>query len=231
MLSSHAPTATRHSEAEKCEENALKHQRTNARVRCISLRGERAGLAVCAVFLLTGILLGNAAATRCAADAGDELRRYLASFLALRTEGLPSARTVCGTLWCFLRAPAAVFLLGFASLGIVLIPCVCALQGFLFSFSLVSFAAALGHGGFFALAVLFAARCLVVLPCTLLLSGTAMETSCALAALSLGSGKRARPVERGRRGVLRFGKVCVCLLLGAAAELWLAARLLPLLLR
>lgn len=230
MLSSRVLTNRRRFGSGNCEEIALNCKRTGTRVRCISLRGARMGLAVSAAFFLIGILLGHGAAQRCAASAAAELERYLESFLALRTEAAPSFRAVSETVLCFLRAPAAVFLLGFASLGIVLIPCVCALQGFLFSFSLFCFAAALGRDGFFALAVLFAARLLVVLPCTMLLSGEAMETSYVLAALSLGGGKRARPADSGRRRFLRFGKVCVCLLLAAAAELWLSARILPLLL-
>lgn len=198
-----------------------------ARVRCISLHGIGTGLP--ATFFLVGVLFGHAAATRCAQPLGEELARYLEDYLALHTERGLSLTVLLETLGCFFRAPTAVFLLGFASVGVVLIPCVCALQGFLFSFSLFCFSAALGRSGFFILAALFAARLLVVLPCTLLLGGAAMETSYALAALSLGHGKRARSVSYGRRCWIRFGKVCVCLLLGAMAELWLAMRVLPLL--
>lgn len=207
----------------------MKHKRMAARVRCISLHGASAGLLVSAAFFLLGVLLGHAAAVCCAQPLGEELACYLDALLALRTERAISFSALFETLGCFFRAPAAVFLLGFASLGVVLIPCVCALQGFLFSFSLFCFSAALGRSGFFVLAVLFAARLLVVLPCMLLLGGASMETSYALAALSLGQGKRVRGVTCGRRAWLRFGKVCVCLLFGAMAELWLAARILPLL--
>lgn len=204
----------------------MKHNRMAARVRCVSLRGASVGLVISALFFLLGILLGHAAAQRCAEPLGEELSRYLASYPALRAERAASPAAILGTLGCFFRAPTAIFLLGFASLGVLLIPCVCALQGFLFAFSLFCFSSALGQGGFFALTALFAPRLFVVLPCTLLLAGAAMESSCALASLSLGRGKRVKGIERGW---LRFGKVCVCLLLGAMAELWLAARILPLL--
>lgn len=207
----------------------MKHDRMAARVRCISLHGANAGLLVSAAFFLFGVLLGHAAAMRCAPTLGEELSRYLEELLALRAERAVSASAALETLGCFFRAPVAVFLLGFASLGVVLIPCVCALQGFSFAFSLFCFSSALGRSGFFVLVALFAARLLVVLPCTLWLGGAAMETSYALAALSLGRGKRTRSVTYGRRCWMRFGKACVCLLLGAMAELWLAARILPLL--
>ena len=74
-----------------------------------------------------------------------------------------------------------------------------------------------------------AVRLLVVLPCTLLLGSAAWESSCALAAVSLGKGKQSR-VTYGRAYWLRFGKAFVCLCFGAALELWLVPRFLALLL-
>lgn len=160
---------------------------------------------------------------------GDELRRYLDSYLALRTAGELSSATVWQTLGCFFRASAAVFLLGFASIGVVLIPLVCASQGFLYAYALACFAAGLGREGFFLLPILFAVRLLVVLPCTLLLGSAAWDTSRSLAAAALGKGKRSR-VTYGRAYWSRFGKACVCLCFGVALELWLVPRLLTLLL-
>ena len=141
---------------------------------------------------------------------GGELRRYLEGYLALRIEGAPSSAAVWQTMVCFFRASAAVFLLGFASVGVALIPAVCAAQGFLYAYSLLCFASGLGQDGFFLLPVLFALRLMLVLPCTLLLGSAAWETSRGLAALSVGGGKRAKGVTYGKRYWSRFGmRVCV----------------------
>ena len=204
----------------------MKRGKTRAPILCVGLP---ISMLLPAAFFLLGALLGGAVSARGAEAMGEELRRYLDSYLALRAAGGLSSAAVWQTLGCFFRASAAVFLLGFASLGIALIPFVCAAQGFLYAYALACFAAGLGREGFFLLPVLFAVRLLVVLPCTLLLGSAAWESSCALAAVSLGKGKQSR-VTYGRAYWLRFGKAFVCLCFGAALELWLVPRFLALLL-
>ena len=184
-----------------------------------------------AAFFLLGAVLGGMVAARGASAMGGELRRYLEGYLALRIEGAPSSAAVLQTMVCFFRASVAVFLLGFASIGVALIPAVCAAQGFLYAYSLLCFASGLGQDGFFLLPVLFVLRLMLVLPCTLLLGSAAWETSRGLAALSVGGGKRAKGVIYGKRYWSRFGIACVCLFFGAALELWFIPRILSLLLR
>ena len=184
-----------------------------------------------AAFFLLGAVLGGMVAARGASAMGGELRRYLEGYLALRIEGAPSSAAVWQTMLCFFRASVAVFLLGFASVGVALIPAVCAAQGFLYAYSLLCFASGLGQDGFFLLPILFALRLMLVLPCTLLLGSAAWETSRGLAALSVGGGKRAKGVTYGKRYWSRFGIACVCLFFGAALELWFIPRILSLLLR
>ena len=74
-----------------------------------------------AAFFLLGAVLGGTVAARGASAMGGELRRYLEGYLALRIEGAPSSAAVLQTMVCFFRASAAVFLLGFASIGVALI--------------------------------------------------------------------------------------------------------------
>ncbi len=101
-----------------------------------------------AAFFLLGAVLGGMVVARGAAAMGGELRRYLEGYLALRIEGAPSSAAVWQTMVCFFRASVAVFLLGFASVGVALIPAVCAAQGFLYAYSLLCFASGLGQDGF-----------------------------------------------------------------------------------
>lgn len=209
----------------------MKQRRTAARLRCVSLRKIPLSMLALAAFFLLGAVLGGMVAARGASAMGGELRRYLEGYLALRIEGAPSSAAVWQTMVCFFRASVAVFLLGFASVGVALIPTVCAAQGFLYAYSLLCFASGLGQDGFFLLPVLFALRLMLVLPCTLLLGSAAWETSRGLAALSVGGGKRAKGVTYGKRYWSRFGIACVCLFFGAALELWFIPRILSLLLR
>ena|GEM_PF-104767 len=172
------------------------------------------------LFLFSGILAGYAFSARFSGGAGSELRRYLESWLTLPPERSVSSETAFRTAVCFFRAPVLAFLLGFASIGVVGLPILFAAQGFLLSFSLCSFAGALGRESFLALPALFAIRLLFVLPCTLLLGAAALDKAGALAALSLG-GKRERPPTYGTAYWYRFALCCVCLLIGSALELWL----------
>ena len=135
-------------------------------------------------------------------------------------------RALGETLLCYFRAPGIVFLLGFASIGIVAVPLVCACQGFLLSYSLFCFALSLGRGSFPLLLALFGIRLLAVLPCTLLLGNASLDKSRALLSLSLGGGGRGRAVSYGSAYWYRFGICCVCLLFAALLELWLVPQFL-----
>ena len=174
-----------------------------------------------ALFLVLGILAGYILSGRWSGETDGELRRYLESYLAVTARPPVTATAAAQTLICFLRAPVLAFLLGFASIGVVGIPLLFAAQGFVLSFSLFSFAGAMGRGSFALLLALFAIRLLFVLPCTFLLGTAALDKSRALAVLSLGGGKRVRPVVYGAAYWYRFAACCVCLLIGSALELWL----------
>ena len=174
-----------------------------------------------ALFLVLGIFAGYVFSGRVSGETSGELRRYFEGYLALTAERAVTAETVAQTAVCFLRAPVLSFLLGFASIGVAGLPLLFAAQGFVLSFSLFYFAGAMGREGFLLLPALFAIRLLFVLPCTVLLGTAALDKARALAALSLGGGKRVRPVVYGTAYWYRFAVCCVCLLIGSALELWL----------
>jgi len=130
------------------------------------------------------------------------------------------------TVLAFLRGPLFAFLLGFASVGVVLLPLLCVSQGFLYSFSLFCCVSTMGRELFFPILLLFALRFLTVLPCMILLSEAALSNSWALASYSLGKGKRAKSARYGAPYFIRFAFCCAVLLLGAVLELWLVPRVL-----
>ena len=171
--------------------------------------------------LVAGILCGYLFSGRCAGELGDELRRYVEGYLSAAASRTVSWEAAMQTLACYFRAPIVAFLLGFASIGVAGIPLLCAVQGFVFSFSLFSFAFAMGREHFLMLPVLFGFRMLFVLPVMFLLASAAFEKSRELAALSLGSGKRSQAVTYGSPYWYRFAVCSVCLLIGCVLELWL----------
>lgn len=179
-----------------------------------------------AALLATGIICGYIFAGNCAAETSGELGRYFEGYFSLSSQDTLSAAAVLRTLLCFFRAPLLVFLLGFASIGVVLIPLLCAFEGFLFSFSVVCFASTLGRESFLLLMALFATRMLFVLPCTLILGISSLEKARSLALFSIGNGKRVRPITYGMDYWYRFGICCVCLLIGSVLELWLVPQFL-----
>ena len=174
-----------------------------------------------------GVCLGQVLAGRVPDETGRELSCYLKDYLTLGDGGATPA-----SLWAAVvlygRYPLLAFLLGFASIGVLLIPLLCAFEGFLFSFSLFCFASTLGRESFLLLLALFAVRMLFVLPCTLILSVQALDKARSLALFSIGNGKRVRPVSYGTDYWYRFGICCVCLLIGSVLELWLVPQFLAL---
>ena len=135
---------------------------------------------VLSAFIVLGVILGYVFALRSLQSAGGELKQYFDAFLSGGVNRPFSVRALGETLLCYFRAPGIVFLLGFASIGIVAVPLVCACQGFLLSYSLFCFALSLGRGSFPLLLALFGIRLLAVLPCTLLLGNASLDKSRAL---------------------------------------------------
>ena len=187
-------------------------------------------LLLLALFFLAGVLLGQVLSGRVPDTTGDELRRYLEDYVRLGGEGAPTVQTALSALVIYFRYPLFAFLLGFASIGVVLLPCVTAAYGFfsvlfrvLLHGGLRRGRRAAGPGGvrpavYGDPALLFPA------------GGGLLGTSAGLAAVSFGRGRRTAPVVYGRACWVRFGACCLALLAGVCAELFLSPVLLRLML-
>ena len=187
-------------------------------------------LLLLALFFLAGIFLGQVLSGSVPDATGDELRRYLEDYMQLGGGGAPTARTVLSALVIYFRYPLMAFLLGFASIGVVLLPGVTAAYGFFLSFSVCCFTAAFGTDGVLLAMAVFGLRCLVTMPCYFLLAASSWGTAAGLAAVSFGSGRRTAPVVYGRACRARFGACCLALLAGVCGDLLLSPVLLRLLL-
>ena len=184
-------------------------------------------LLLLALFFLCGVILGQALMGRVPDETGAELKQYLTDYVQLGAAGQRPLGALLSTAVLYLRYPLLAFFLGFASVGVILLPCTALAFGFFLSFSVCCFTATFGaHGVILTLAV-FGLRCLLTLPCFFVMAAS-LETSAALAGASFGSGRRLRAVVYGRDWWLRFGAAVVVLLLGVCLDLLLSSRLLEL---
>ena len=171
-----------------------------------------------ALFFLMGVGLGYAAASVVPDATGAELTAYLQNYVSVG-DGL-SRGTILSALMLYFRYPLIAVLLGFASIGVGLLPLTAVIFGGFLSFSVCCFAAAFGADGVLLALAVFGLRCLITLPCYFLLAVSAWETSVALALTTLGRSRRGLPIRYGRRWWLRT-VVCVAILLaGVCLELF-----------
>lgn len=174
-----------------------------------------------ALFFFAGVILGQVFSSRVPDATGDELTRYLADFLKVGEKDL-SPGTVLSTAALYLRYPLAAFLMGFASIGVLLLPLVSGAFGFFLSFSVCCFTAAFGRDGVLLALAVFGLRCAVTLPCYFLLAVPSLERSADLFRLSLGAGRRSAPVRYGREWWRRLAVILGALLAGMCADLMLS---------
>ncbi len=179
-----------------------------------------------ALFFFAGVLLGQVFSAQVPDATGDELTRYLTDFLKVEKSLSPQAALSAVVL--YFRYPLAAFLLGFASIGILLLPAVTGAFGFFLSFSVCCFTASFGADGVLLALAVFGLRSAVTLPCYFLLAVPSLERSAALACLSFGRGRT--PVAYGRDWWGRLAVIAGVLLAGMCAELMLTPWFLELLL-
>ena len=176
-------------------------------------------LLLLALFFFAGIVLGQVFSGQVPDATGDELTRYLTDFLKVEEPSSPAALSAAVL---YFRYPLAAFLMGFASIGVLLLPMMTGAFGFFLSFSVCCFTAAFGFDGVLLALAVFGLRCAVTLPCYFLLAVPSLERSVALACLSLGGGRRSTPVLYGREWWSRLAVISGVLLAGMCADLMLA---------
>lgn len=185
-------------------------------------------LLLLALFFLAGVILGQVAAGHAPGKTGGELQRYLDSYVQLeQLGGQDNGTAAISTIFLYLRYPVLAFLLGFSSIGILLLPCLTVAYGFFLSFSVSCFTATFGGQGVLLALAIFGLRCVITLPCYFLLAIPALNISGELAAFALGRRKRLS-LEGGQWR--RFWIVFGILLAGICADLILSPALLRMML-
>ncbi len=178
-----------------------------------------------AAFFVLGIFWGRLFAGSVSSETDAQIAAYLDTYLGMGM--LHGGDGFFVVLFTYFRYPVVLFLLGFASAGVLLLPLTVAAQGFFLSFALCCFSSALGKEGMPLVFAAFAPRCLLTVMCGLYLASHALLSSWSLAQLSLGRTKGARGAPAGgRERFVRFGLCSLLLLLGSFFEFLFLPRLL-----
>lgn len=151
------------------------------------------------------------------------LQRYIHAYTQSVAENPDSMPGIFSVVDAYFRYPLAVYLLGFSTAGIMLVPTLLMLQGLSLTFSILCFSSALGRGGLLLALAAFGIRSAFVLPITILLAGRSVNQAA----------KLIRPQKRGKEKLPRSGQklsdltYCVTILLaGVAVELLIVPKLL-----
>ena len=139
------------------------------RRRIPAIQPPSARLYILCLFFAAGMLAGFFAQRTLSAEDLTALSEYVSGYAQLTAERRQSAG-LWQLLWAYGRWPAAAFLLGCTAWGVMLIPLVCAAQGFSLSFAVQCFAAALGRQGVALALAALGLRCLFVTPCLLVIA-------------------------------------------------------------
>lgn len=170
-----------------------------------------------ALFFLAGALAGHLCAVSWDVSAQDAMSGYLTDYCSLYDAGgVTISLGSCVAL--YFSYVTLAFLLGFASVGIVLIPFLSALFGFLTMYTISGFVCCFGRPGVVLAMGTLMVRLLFTLPCFFAMAGAAWPLSTELSMLSFGRGRRSSPVLYGSRYFLLFGLCVVVLTAGIFCE-------------
>ncbi len=137
---------------------------SHKRIKENVLTGEWKALALLAVPFLLGGLFGCLLAGKTAGNGSQSLMEYLQSYLDLLRSGAAGTPGLLDTVWGIVRFPLCAVLLGFTVLGILGLPILFALRGFLLSFAIASFARMFGTEGVFLAFLLFGITGVIEIP-------------------------------------------------------------------
>ena len=174
-------------------------------------------LAASAVFFFLGGLAGCILAARIDGGASESLSAYMQGFLSAAQEGGVGAPALLHVVWETARWPLLAVLLGFTALGLLGLPILFSVRGFLLAFSIASFVRMFGAAGCLLAFLVFGVSGAVSVPVLFVLGVQSLTAARALASRFLGDGGRSCS-PYGRAYFLRCGCCAAALALCAALE-------------
>lgn len=179
------------------------------------LSGDLVATLLLGLSFLSGGTAGCIAAAGIGGAAGAALQDYLQAYLTLAEAQGIDVRFL-PILWEQFRYPVFVFLLGFTAIGMLGIPVLFALRGFLFGFSVSCFCRLFGSVGMIPAMFLFGLPALLWAPAFFVLGTQAVRSAHTL--FYCRTGERYNPLFWKGNNLLRIGLCTGALVLCAAFE-------------
>ena len=162
-----------------------------------------------------GVLAGCLWADSVAESGGAALSEYISCYLAALQEGNVTTSSFGATLWDVFRWPLFTILAAFTVPGLVVIPAIFLLRGFLLSFSVACFVRVLGSAGILLALVLFGVSGVLSLPILFILGTYGVAACRKLCLRLLGTWPRTEAIY-GNTYMIRCGLcmvlLCICVL-------------------
>ncbi len=181
----------------------------------VPMQGATPALAVTAICFLLGGVAGCVLCANVGGGGSESLSAYMQGLLAVaKTDGV-TPPLLLPLLWEVLRWPLLTVVLGFTAFGVIGIPILFSVRGFLLSFAIASFTRMLGGTGSMLAVVVFGISGLISIPALFALGVQGFASARGLAGRAWGESGRSSPVGRAyflRCGVCA-GAFCVCVLL------------------
>lgn len=178
--------------------------------------GNTWALVVAALAFFTGGLVGFALTSRVEGQAAESLAFYVETFVDAMGGGEVALPALPGLLWQVFRWPVLTVALGSTAFGVLGIPALFAVRGFLFSFSVAAFIRTMGSYGAMVGAVVFGITAAVAIPALFVLGVQGLTASRCLAGRILGD-KKAH-VTYGKRYFFRCGLCAAAYLMCVVLE-------------
>lgn len=176
-------------------------------------------LAVIAVSFLAGGLVGCLLVSLVGGSGQEALAGYMEGFLQAAQAGELTTPSLAALVWDTVRWPLLALLLGFTALGLLALPLLFVVRGFLLAFSIASFVRLFGGAGCLLALIVFGVGGAFSVPVLFVLGVQSLLAARVLAGRVWGDGKAA-PLY-GRVYWLRCGwcaaALCVCMLLDGLA--------------
>jgi len=186
-----------------------------ARILDVPSSGILPALAVLAVAFLLGGLVGCGLAASVTGGGDDTLAAYIQNYISAAGTGITQPPELLAVVWEVARWPLLTLLLGFTALGVVGIPVLFAVRGFLFSFAVASFIRMFGAVGGGLAFLIFGITGLLAIPVLFVLGVQGLMAAFALVGRTLNQGKRTPVFSRAyffRCGIC-IGVLALCVLL------------------
>ena len=174
------------------------------------------GLMVCAIFFVSGIVIGTFSARTLDTAETWALYNSISGYLSQIADGTYISPGFLSVLWSTGRYHLLILFLGFSLLGVLCLPIVSGMRGFYLSFSIAAFLRAFGTEGWPVAFSLFGVGALITVPSFFLLASQSFTASAHLGRAVWGTSKvHARTLYH--RGYLIRAAICFVGLLAAAA--------------